>query len=705
MLPLLGALCRRVHITCYYLIPSSHCRTQPTQRFAFPIVIVLLSLLSACSSGGGGGGGNSNPNVPLVDLAAVQAFFGINGKDWNDYVQGVDLKTATDTACVAATDAACIHAGEVRIVEAKGKTSCAGLTAADALNAFHWICDDSSGVARFISTGLNDGKHLSTLIDFANTAWKSNKVTVYVNGQAWGATPMSVWWDNLVDNANVNADVNFGAFLLNSEKTIYVLSNSFTLPNDFHYEILASKVGFVIAPDAVLHADDLMSADPIVVSNLDFIWLEGNVKGNINVSYEIDLSNVRFSRLDNIFVSNGDRGIDLYKSSHNLFTNIKASNHSTIGIDIRNESHHNLLFGLTLSDNDDIGLSIASLLAPTGSDNNVILSLTATNNSSSGIEFNSNTNSNLLVAATITNSYAPISIYQATNSTIVGGLTANGFDGIWFEQSTNTTFSDLTDSNNTQYGVYSINNTNTIFLNEVQLGNNSTSDCFVDVAVDGTCSVVTSSNSANLTQSDTITTANSFVGKVLVDDKTNASDKGTTSTSFPPDTNALAAFDWTHFANPFRAWGIEDGLDFPSATQQGQWNLGEGRIWDWSLSVGDTMVLNKLSYPSTNAGNNTLTQVWTTSGATDTAMCKAEVPGSVWNTDHCETIFLNHAIEITNDGIGNNNGLCESGETCLYTPNMGSYQGSGKLISAGDFVDGAILTGITLLKYQNNGVN
>jgi len=96
----------------------------------------MLLLLAACSGGGGGGGSKQTNTVPLVKLSAVAALYPTNGADWNDYVQGVDIKTATDTACVAATDTACIHAGEARVVEVSGKTSCAGLTAADALSAF-----------------------------------------------------------------------------------------------------------------------------------------------------------------------------------------------------------------------------------------------------------------------------------------------------------------------------------------------------------------------------------------------------------------------------------------------------------------------------------------------------------------------------------------------------------------------------------------
>jgi hypothetical protein len=58
-------------------------------------------------------------------------------------------------------------------------------------------------------------------------------------------------------------------------------------------------------------------------------------------------------------------------------------------------------------------------------------------------------------------------------------------------------------------------------------------------------------------------------------------------------------------------------------------------------------------------------------------------------------------VEIQGDALGNENTLCETDETCLFTPNIGAHQGSGNLVSAGTFSDGT-LTGITLLKYENN---
>ncbi len=65
-------------------------------------------------------------------------------------------------------------------------------------------------------------------------------------------------------------------------------------------------------------------------------------------------------------------------------------------------------------------------------------------------------------------------------------------------------------------------------------------------------------------------------------------------------------------------------------------------------------------------------------------------------------MHLRNAVEIQGDGIGSENGLCESNETCLNTPNIGSYQGHGRLVSAGTFTNGAI-TGVTLMQYATNG--
>ena len=90
--------------------------------------------------------------------------------------------------------------------------------------------------------------------------------------------------------------------------------------------------------------------------------------------------------------------------------------------------------------------------------------------------------------------------------------------------------------------------------------------------------------------------------------------------------------------------------------------------------------------------------------------CDSKYPyaNSTFNVDKCETTYLHPSMELSFDSAlgtspyGNNNGLCEQGETCLHNPNIGAYAGHGDLIDSGCDVSG-IITGITLKKYNING--
>jgi hypothetical protein len=185
-----------------------------------------------------------------------------------------------------------------------------------------------------------------------------------------------------------------------------------------------------------------------------------------------------------------------------------------------------------------------------------------------------------------------------------------------------------------------------------------------------------------------ISLATSFAGKVSADDPANASDVA-----------GAAAFtsitDWTGFSNAYRAWGRDSAQAFPHPSQQGSCTAGTCRIWDASLSASDTVLRDRLPVPT---GNDVFTHVWSADGGT---AC-AELPGAVWSGSTCTSTALHNARELIDDGIGNDNNLCESNEACLYTPNLGSYQGHGALVSAGAFANGAV-TDVTLYRHSVNG--
>jgi hypothetical protein len=174
----------------------------------------------------------------------------------------------------------------------------------------------------------------------------------------------------------------------------------------------------------------------------------------------------------------------------------------------------------------------------------------------------------------------------------------------------------------------------------------------------------------------------------------------TADTANQSDTAGVAAFasvavaDWTRFDDPARMWG-RDGSAFPAEDNWGMCRSpGNCRINDWSLESSDVDVRAVLPLPT---GNDVLVHTFY---ANDETKCAA-VPAT-WTGSACRSTFLVNAVEVMDDALGNENLLCESNETCLYTPNIGAYQGHGPLVSAGTFTAGTV-TGVTLLRHQTNG--
>ncbi|RYF05505.1 MAG: hypothetical protein EOO40_10270 [Deltaproteobacteria bacterium] len=130
--------------------------------------------------------------------------------------------------------------------------------------------------------------------------------------------------------------------------------------------------------------------------------------------------------------------------------------------------------------------------------------------------------------------------------------------------------------------------------------------------------------------------------------------------------------DWVNFENPYRTWGIY-AATMLDASARNACISGTCRIYDWRLSANNNSVRNVLP---TKVFSHTFS-----SGAT--------------------AIFLGNAVEVLNDGIGNDNGLCEAGEACILSPNIGRYQGHGSLINLGTLAVGA--GSATLQAYSVNG--
>jgi hypothetical protein len=194
--------------------------------------------------------------------------------------------------------------------------------------------------------------------------------------------------------------------------------------------------------------------------------------------------------------------------------------------------------------------------------------------------------------------------------------------------------------------------------------------------------------SSNFTYNSGLNLAQAFLEKI------------TSDTTNPVSATApyASVTNWIDFDSPFRAWGPQGGA-FPSSTNLGPCLAGdECEIWDWRLAnSGQNPVLNTSGNPAILNSNEPFT------GASN---CPAAVDGSYTVTDQQGHTFLANAIEVVGDGLGNENGLCESGETCIYAPNFGSYQGQGDFTGETPciFHDGSAVKGVTMYAFPTNGI-
>jgi len=673
---------------------------------SFIILVFFVMVVTNC---GGGGGGEAllPPGEKLVSLSTVTALYPTNGANWNDYVKndGSDYYTASDIAC-AGTEAggysACLHGGEMRTVMVTGKASCAGLTASDSLGAFNWICSAATGTAQFISTGLKDGKYLSDLRDFSAPGWKANSVTVADATKLYSTATSTTWWSN-----PVVADNDGGS--LATPGTIYAVTSSVT----GSYSLDASKIALVSKPGTTITGPGagtgsyVIKADGTSGGAKDFLWFEGKVDATgddagvslatvrfsvlNNVQAEgaiagngVSLNNASNSKLQGIVASRNENGVVLIGSSGNRLDNIAAASNNMSGVYLGNNSNNNRLSDVMAMNNGGNGVEVYY------SSRNALTSVSAANSGSHGIYLYYSSN-NTLVSVIAANGAHGVYLESSSNNTLISISAANnGFYGVYLGSSSNNVLASVSAANNGAMGVY-LNSSSNNTLGSATAANNNTYELYLNLSsnnkftgllqvgivsncsvtgginpglADGTCA---NNGASDATLVTGITLASSFVGKVSTDDTANTS-----------DTNGWATYgsitDWTIFQNPFRGWGM-DGSPFPNSDNRSQCTTGNTcRIWDLSLATGDTVIRNVLLLPP---GTNTLTHTW---------------------SDATITTFLRNAVELT----GNSNSLCESGETCLYTPNIGAYQGHGNLVSAGTFTDGTI-TGVTLMKYETNG--
>lgn len=722
------------------------------------LAIALFSLTSAADTGFF----NRLLGRPVIITVNVVPAYS-NGTNWNDYVKndGADPYSAGNIACTGSETGyyeVCLHGGERRKVVITGYTTCTGLTITDNLSLWDWTCQMKSSTATFFTIGLKNGKGLADLINSSTNAWNTNNyVTVKLNGNTVAQSPAANWgWTNAIAQLPNNSAS--GITTLGTAGTIYTLSASRATGG---YQITAPRVSIVIPPGVTLshrnpgseiktcvwNTGSTTAPDTVCTvvlpSGTLFAWIEGKITGFRTTTYNdnvIVLASTKFSRLNNVTVTDYNLlGIEVCNSDSNLFRNItiydfEAGVTFSGGMYIEQDwlgganpgSDNNRFYNVTIARSKSATVAAGQAIVTNSSLNNIYYNLKFYNlGNNSAMESQSNSDeilTNVLIAntdddgtntsgfhsyqsngitmhhATVTNgSISNLSIQEGSGHTLNQIVAANagptGSD-IWLNTPSNIKLSQIAALDGAWASIGEQFITNGDFNYNIVVGGTSV-PCSIgagntNLGMNSSCTAQSPSLSANWITGKTSTS--SFVGKVTTNDTTNTSDSNGAQT-------VGSISDWTNFDNWFRTWG-KDGSAYPNSDNTGGCTSGTCRIWDWRLKSTDTVLKN-----TSQNGPGGLPNGAFTAGLN----CPAAVNGNITVTDGQTTphTFLANAVEVVGDDIGNDNGLCESGEACIYSPNFGVYQGDGNYLTNGTCnfqTSGGSVSGVTMYGYPNNGI-
>lgn len=653
----------------------------------------------------------------------------------------------------------CIHAGELRKVVVTGRTSCSNLNAHDQNDVFEWKCDDFGGTqAKFFSVRFKPGKGLKDLV--SASAWLGNKVVVQdgatpigesVNGDPWG-------WGNTVEALSTGAslislDVSFNTKVL-------TVSGSQASRG---YLVSGTEIAIVTLSGAELRYDEGADFNQvsgnacgagagtsvlICVDAANYIWLEGNIKGgngSLDARTAFKARNLKFLRvhesdLHNMRQAVATSAIELWGVSSSMVSGLKGNILGGNGILWTDSSDKNRFENLRVAGITSSALTnVAFVTLTNSSDGNLIndfrisqllQNAAGAGSTSSGIRVDGGTDnviangivSEIKSGSSGTAISSGIFLGSGAAGTVVSQVTAmsGGDAGIRLSGADTSVVQYVTAAHNVYNGVFITgSNTDNNFFRGLALANHDSSFATDTSGVTGTGNVLRDSASGHNASNFAVDVSNASIGftvggYLIVEGNcgsgngVSASCTGTgitkvassftsawtgalyTDSKNDSDTGAAVAYglvvDRQKFDHIFRAWGIDGTLgSIPLGALRGACISGNCAIWDWTLPGSGPLYNKSLNGSSGNPA-------FTTGSCPVNGNDTESVRGGTNNA-------LKHAIELVDDDIGDNDGLCESGETCLFTPHVGAFQGSGGYTQPCSFAPG-FLTGITLLQYS-----
>jgi len=580
----------------------------------------------------------------------------------------------------------CIHGGEKRSIPLTGHNSCTNFTAIDDLGVFNWGCEVIGGTATILLKGLKEGKGLTDLVKTDGLGFKYNDVNILYSGVNYGrtnTTGMSVWWDNTFSIPTYN---------LVALENLSISGNIYTVLGDQStdgYVIDADKVALITIGGTLTN---VLTDEPFIrFSSMNFGWIEGRYSGARTTDWvegTLKISGSNFNMIRNFKSFDDGQEVIITQGDGNYFYNIKSQNFAYNGI--YQAGNYNTYYKLNFSNirNTSAGWAVVTLWGSSLDTNYVGLNI----NSTGGTGINANGSSNTGATfnnVTLTNiKQRAIYNYGPGEKTYNNFLISNSNIGIDASNGVNNTYSNFAIAHTQIEAINLGNTTGNTFKNNLLIGDiGSTPKCQTSSSdgLDASCT------DASLKTVTGIDLSSSFVGALSADDIVNS------------EINSQVAYDsitdWIEFESFWHTW-TKSSFTFPNYSLAETCRTGSDcLIFDWRLKNTENIIYNN-SFDGENPNDSFI-------AGKD---CPKSLHGdkTIKDAQTVPNTFLVNAVEISFDSLGDDDGLCESFESCIYSPNFGAYQGEGDPFSQGtcNFIDGfgsLPVTDVQMYAYPING--
>ena len=688
------------------------------------LAVVGLIGIASC---GRIGFGQPEREIDPMDLV-VEPLFPTNGVNWNDWV-GYDRSLAffqqEDASCTAEHRGyqRCLHAGALRQVKLPAVSTCDSVAATDSLGYFRWECVLIEGQAVVVSVALHDEIRVADLVNVPSLSFRPNRVEVSIGSEILQTEPAQ-WWSNPIQALPTE-----GGALPPVEGTIWVAAAD-AVVSALHItsdrQVITMPMGVAVqwngAGDATCRDSERCLLQSV---GFDYSWIEGHFHGDGVAEVVVHVADARRVTLRNLRVSHSGSILDaaaltLDRVRDSRVRRLEVHRTGRSGVYLR-DSSENLLDGLSLGNSD--GAYAITLSAR----NNVFHNIRVFNFSQNVVwERRSPTLSQLNTYASIvggsanrvTLSGSHWNIHHVTRANMTSGYRLRGGDSSasnlvalntsmtgFLIETQRSQFAHLVSVQSGEYGFdFTSGARDNVFSGLVQVGDNVLADCEGSEASQGLMAPTCANQGSSTATVQAVTALESaFVGPVADDSDNEADDLG------PPSADTIDGDSTFMFAHSHRGWGQESAT-FDSSARSRCSGTTLCRVWDLGLREADARL--RAVYGTARNGEpcpDSVTGSRDGSGRILQDVYLAEMGGDgiCDEDDTCSpapNVFLAHAIEVLHDFRGDDDTLCETGEACIFAPNLGAYQGDGDWRSnTCAFQDGDDISDVTMHFYPLNG--